>query len=95
MPANPKYLTTSALQKTVKIFSGVVGGYIISAFLHLALYIWLPFGRDIFTTSTYTLFLVWIALLVVPFLFENGYKVFVIYTLIALLLAVAIYCGNI
>jgi len=81
MPANPKYLSTSAWHKAAKIFSGIIGGYMISAMLHMALSLWVPFQKNMLITAVYTLFVVWCVLLIVPFLFKNGWKVLGVYIL--------------
>ncbi|MDC1162515.1 hypothetical protein OAT18_03655 [Tenacibaculum sp.] len=94
MPANSKYLTQSISQKVIKISSGIIGGYIISAMLHIALSLWLPFHKEILITSIYTLFLSWVTLLIVPFLFKNAWKILALYIIASLLLAVIIYFGR-
>jgi hypothetical protein len=94
MPANPKYLTTAIHHKVTKLFSGIIGGYCISALLHMALSLWLPFHKNMLITSVYTLFLAWITFLILPFLFKNGWKALGTYTLLILLLLVAIYFGK-
>ncbi len=94
MPANSKYLSTSVWHKTAKIFSGIIGGYMISAMLHMALALWLPFQKNMLITAVYSLFVVWCVLLIVPFLFKKGWKVLGVYIMAILLLAVAIHYGN-
>lgn len=88
MPANPKYLTQSPWQKTAKITAGFIGGYILTALLHLCLPLYLPNPKEVLITSIYTIFIVWTVFLILPFLFENGWKVWVIYILVAVILYV-------
>ncbi|MBE7659402.1 hypothetical protein [Tenacibaculum finnmarkense] len=95
MPANTKYLTTSAWQKAIKIISGILGGYIISALLHLALTLFLPYQKELLITSIYTLFIIWVTLIIVPFLFKNAWKVFLLYSLVILVLFSIVYYGKI
>lgn len=94
MPANSKYLTTNPWQQFAKISAGIVGGYIISSLLHIALALWLPEPKVILATSIYTIFIVWGALMIVPFLFKNGWLVWLVYLGLSLLLALAIYFGK-
>jgi hypothetical protein len=94
MPANTKYLTTSSWQKGAKISAGIIGGYIITALLHLSLALWLPYGKEILITSIYTVFLVWGALLIIPFLFKNGWKIWGLYILISILLYTIYFFGK-
>jgi hypothetical protein len=94
MPANTKYLTTNPWQKGAKISAGIIGGYIITSLLHLSLALWLPNGKEILITSIYTVFIVWGALMIVPFLFKNGWKVWGLYLLITILLYTIYFFGK-
>ncbi|WP_271405654.1 hypothetical protein [Tenacibaculum soleae] len=86
MPANPKYLTKSPLQKFAKITAGIIGGYIITALIHMCLPLWLPNPKEIVITSIFTLFIVWCALLIIPFLFKNGWSAWLVYFIVTILL---------
>jgi hypothetical protein len=86
MPANTKYLTKSSWQKTAKITAGIIGGYIITALFHLSLALWLPYHKEILITSIYTVFILWGILLIIPFLFKNGWKTWLLYIVISILL---------
>lgn len=94
MPANPKYLNKSPWHQFAKIFSGIIGGYIISALLHMCLPLWLPYPKEVLITSIFTLFIVWGALLIIPFLFKNGWKALGLYISIIIVLYVLYYFGN-
>jgi hypothetical protein len=94
MPANPKYLTTSPKQRFAKISAGILGGYLISALLHMSLALWFPASWSILISSIYTHFLLWCGLLIIPFLFENGWKAWTIYLLVIALLSVVYVIGN-
>ncbi len=94
MPANKKYLNKSPWHQFAKISSGVLGGYIISALLHMCLPLWLPNSKEILITSVFTLFIAWGTLLIVPFLFKNGWKVWGLYLGILIVLYAAYYFGN-
>jgi hypothetical protein len=84
MPANTKYLTKSSWQKTAKITAGIIGGYIITALFHLSLALWLPYHKEVLITSIYTVFILWGVLLIVPFLFKNGWKAWILYIVISI-----------
>lgn len=86
MPANQKYLTTSSWQKGAKIVSGILGGYIIAALLHMIVALVLPYHKEVLATSIFTMFIVWGGLLIIPFLFKNGFKSLLLYTIIIVLL---------
>ncbi|PKV49240.1 hypothetical protein ATE84_1260 [Aquimarina sp. MAR_2010_214] len=94
MPANPKYLDKSPWQQFAKVSAGIIGGYIISALFHMCLPLWLPYPREILITSILTLFVVWCVLLIIPFLFKNGWKAWGMYLLIIVALYSIYYVGN-
>ncbi|SNY95391.1 hypothetical protein [Flagellimonas pacifica] len=94
MPANPKYLSHSGWHAFAKISAGIFGGYLIAAMFHMALALWLPNHRVVLITSAYSIFLVWTLCLLLPFLSKNGWKVWLIYMAVILILAVAVHYGN-
>ena len=94
MPANPKYLTHSWSQKLAKITAGILGGYIVSALLHMCLAIWLPNSKEVLITIIYTHFIVWGLLLILPYLFNNGWKAWGIYIVLAIVLYGIYQLGN-
>lgn len=83
MPANTKYLSTP-LQKFLKLTAGLIGGYLVTASLHLFLGLWLP-RQDFLITMAFSSFILWASLFVVAFLAKNGWKIWGIYLLISLL----------
>ena len=94
MPANPKYLTNSAWQKTAKISAGIIGGYIITALFHLSIALWLPNHKEVLITSIYTIFMLWGVLLIIPFLFKNGWKAWLLYIAISIVLYAIYFLGK-
>ncbi|MDO5976328.1 hypothetical protein [Flavivirga jejuensis] len=85
MPANPKHLTKSNWQRFAKITSGILGGYVLSFLAHACFLSWFD-GEMVMETATYSLFILWIPLLIFPFLFKNGWHCWFIYLGIALVL---------
>ena len=94
MPANPKYLNKNPWQQFAKITAGLIGGYIITALFHMSLALWIPNGKEILITSIYTFYLVWCTLIIVPYLFKNGWKTWALYIIVALALYIVYYFGN-
>ena len=94
MPANKKYLTTSSWQRFAKISAGIVGGYIISALLHIVLAFWLPDPKLVLITSVYTLYILWVTIIILSFLAKNGWKLWAIYLGIMIILSIAVYFGK-
>lgn len=95
MPANPKYLTTSKRQRFAKISAGILGGYLVSTALHLVLVQWSADHEIVMITFEFSLFLLWILFLILPFLFKNGWKCWNIYLGIILVCVAAISLGKI
>lgn len=91
MPANPKYLTTSPWQKFAKISSGLLGGYSISALIHMCIALLIPFKKEVLVTSIFSMFLCWGTLLILPFLFKNAWKAWIYYLLTILFLSLTYY----
>ena len=95
MPANTKYLTQSLWQRLAKIVAGFVGGFIISALLHMCFALWLPNNKkEILITSIYTVTIVWGVLLIIPYLFKNGWKVLALYLILSIILYTLYYFTN-
>ncbi|WP_339702345.1 hypothetical protein [uncultured Marixanthomonas sp.] len=94
MPANKKHLTTSSWQRFAKISAGILGGYIISVLLHIALAYWLPNPEIVLITSVFTLYILWVTIIILSFLAKNGWKLWAIYLSISILLSIAIYFGK-
>lgn len=93
MPANPKYLTQSKWQRFAKITAAILGGYLVSVTVHLALASW--FSRaDVLITMAFSGFILWVALMVVAFLAKNGWKIWLIYILLSLFFVLLIYLGQ-
>ncbi|AOW21755.1 hypothetical protein [Urechidicola croceus] len=95
MPANPKYLTTSFWHRFAKITAGILGGFLISAEIHMVLAYWIFDHKIILITSVFTLFIFWVTFMIIPFLFKNGWKIFGFYMLTILILGIAVYFGKI
>lgn len=94
MPANTKYLNKSPWQQFAKISAGILGGYLIAALLHMSLPLWLANPKNVLITSIITLFIVWGALLIVPFLFKNGWKAWLLYLILIAILYGVYTIGN-
>lgn len=93
MPANPKYLTRSPWQRFAKISAGILGGYLLSTALHLALASWLD-QVVVLITSSFSIFLLWATFIILAFLARNGWKIWGIYLLAILFCGLAVYCGT-
>ncbi|MCV9386127.1 hypothetical protein [Reichenbachiella ulvae] len=93
MPANKKYLTKSIHQRIAKITAAILGGYILTMSLHLAAATWMD-KTTVMITSTFTGFIMWVALMIVAFLARNGWKVWGLYLLLSALCAAVIYLGQ-
>lgn len=94
MPANPKYLTSSPWQRFAKLSAGVFGGYIISALLHMVLALFVPYHKEVLISSTFTFFIFWVAFIIFPYLFKNGWWAWGVYLVLILVLYGLYYWGD-
>lgn len=93
MPANPKYLTHSKLQRFAKISAAILGGYLVAVSFHLALASW--FDRaTIVITMAYTGFILWVALMIIAFLAKNGWKMWLLYMALTLVFSGLVFLGQ-
>jgi len=74
MPANPKYLTQNRTQRFAKVTAALLGSLLVSASTMLAIAAWSKNPRVVFLTYSYFFFMQWCALMLVAFLFKNGWK---------------------
>lgn len=95
MSVNKKYLTQSKWQRFAKISAGILGGFLVSTSVHLA---FASFVQEdsvllILSTFSFTVFLVWLPLMLLPFYFENGWKCWLWYVKFIVIFSVIIYVG--
>lgn len=93
MPANPKYLTQSKSQRIAKISASVLGGFLIASILHLSIALWLTERKNLWATYSFSLFLIWCPLMLIPFLFNNGWKCWRIYGALILVFSIVLSIG--
>lgn len=84
MPANKKYLTTSPLQRTLKITAGFVGGFLLTTAIHQFVMLFLS-KKDVYVTMHFSAFICWAALMIIAFLATNGWKIWGWYLLLSVL----------
>ncbi|MEO1009655.1 MAG: hypothetical protein AAFX53_00020 [Bacteroidota bacterium] len=93
MPANPKYLSSPG-QRLLKITAGILGGFALTILFHNALGSLLEEKGALLSTSAYTSFLLWGALMVIAFLAKNGWKVWGAYLLVIVVFGVVIFLNK-
>jgi Ca2+/Na+ antiporter len=94
MPANKKHLTKSKSQRFAKISAGMLGGYMVTESLHIALAFWVN-HLVVLMTLRFGGFILWVGLLILAFLAKNGWKVWGLYLLLTLFFCLLIYLGKI
>lgn len=72
MPANPKYLTHDKWQRFAKTSAAILGGFLVAASSMMALAVWLN-PVHVFHTYAFAMFLIWCTLMLMAFLFRNGW----------------------
>lgn len=93
MPANKKYLTRSPWHRTAKFIAAILGGYAITTFLHMLLALWFD-KATVINTGSYSIYLLWITLMILAFLAKNGYKILALYFFISALLYGVFYLAS-
>ena len=81
MPANKKYLS-HPFQRFLKITGGFVGGYVVMLSFHLMLTCIFR-EKDVVITAYLSGYVLWAVLLLYAFLAKNGWWVWLIYTVMA------------
>lgn len=94
MPANKKYLTKSVSQRIAKISAGLIGGYLVTVSLHMALAYWID-HVNVLLTLRFGGFILWVGLLILAFIGKNGWKTWTLYLFITLVFSIFIYFGKI
>jgi hypothetical protein len=89
MPAKKKYLTKSPLQRFLKITAGFIGGYFVMISFHQLLgYVVEP--KYVVITAAFTGYILWAVLLLLAFLAERAWKVWLVYVLLTLIFSLPI-----
>ena len=92
MPANKKYLTSSPWVRASKIIGAIVGGMLLCASFHVFLAKYLNV-EIVSSTGSFSFFIVWVGLMIVAFLFEKAWKMWLIYMGLTLIFSFATYVG--
>ncbi|WP_192346874.1 hypothetical protein [Algoriphagus sp. Y33] len=93
MPANKKYLTPTFLHRFSRITAGFIGGYAVTVSFFLALSFWLDKVSVLFTL-VFGGFLLWVALMIIAFIADSGWKIWGIYILLTLCFSAIVYLNQ-
>lgn len=87
MPAKKEYLSSPG-QRTLKITAGFIGGYFLAISLQMAIGVIIPYRTEVLLTGVFSIFILWVAFIVLAFLARNGWIIWGIY-----LLAISVFAG--
>ena len=90
MPAKNEYLTTPG-QRALKITAGLIGGYFLSVAIQMVLSVLIPNRTAVILTGAFSVFMLWVAFMVLAFLARNGWIIWGIYLVSTLVCAAIIY----
>jgi hypothetical protein len=93
MPANSKYLTSSGWQRFSKISAGILGGYLVTMAIHLALAAWFK-HTNVIITATFTGFMGWVGFMIIAFYAKSGWKVWLLYVLLTAFFSLIMWLGQ-
>jgi len=90
MPAKKEYLTTGG-QRALKITAGLLGGYCLAVAIQMMLSVLIPDRTAVILTGAFSVFMLWVAFMVLAFLARNGWVIWGIYLLSTSVCAAIIY----
>lgn len=78
MPANPKYLLKSKWQKFAKLSAALLGSFLVTASLHAFMAAYAQ-PAIILKSAQFSFFIIWVGLMFVPYLINNGWKSWLVF----------------
>ena len=78
MPAKKEYLTTGG-QRALKITAGLIGGYCLSVAIQMLFSVLVPNRTAVILTGAFSVFMLWVAFMILAFLARNGWVIWGIY----------------
>lgn len=90
MPANKKHLNPTFHQRFAKITAGFIGGYLLTNGLFLTFTLFIDHG-PLLMTMKFVGFVIWGALMILPFLFKNGWNAWGVYLVFILAFSAILY----
>ena len=82
MPAKKKYLS-GPLKRFSKVTAAILGGYVVTMFLHITLAKVVPNDTPVIMSAAYTSFLVWTGFMTLAFYIRKAWHVWGLYTLLS------------
>jgi hypothetical protein len=90
MPAKKEYLSTKG-QRALKITAGLIGGYFLAAAFQMMISVLVPYRTEVILTGAFSVFMLWVALMVIAFLARSGWLIWGIYLFCILVCGVIIF----
>jgi len=93
MPANQRYLSPAG-QRILKISAGLIGGYLLSVTIHLAVALLPGIGMNLLVSGIFSVFTLWVVFMILAFIARNGWVIWGIYLLLSLVFGFIAYSGS-
>jgi hypothetical protein len=90
MPAKKEYLTTGG-QRALKITAGLIGGYFLAVAFQMMISVLFPYRTEVILTGAFSVFMLWVALMLVAFLSRSGWAIWGIYLFSILVCGVVVF----
>ena len=90
MPAKKEYLTTKS-QRALKITAGLIGGYFLSVTFQMMISVLIPYRTAVILSGAFSVFLLWVALIVIAFLVRNGWLIWGIYLFVTIVCSAIVF----
>ena len=93
MPANKKYLIKSPWTRFSKLLAAILGGFMVSIAIHLALGLWIDLHL-VLVTSIFSVFIIWTVLMLAVYWIKSPLKAWVVILITLIICGAAIYLGK-
>tara|TARA_R110000751_G_scaffold79118_1_gene159538 strand:- start:1112 stop:1414 length:303 start_codon:yes stop_codon:yes gene_type:complete len=93
LPANSKYLTSSPVQRAIRLLTGFVGGYLVTTLLHLIAAAYIS-KSVILITFTFSGFIIWAVLFIVAYIPKKAWQASLTYFGVTGVLALILFFTN-
>ena len=90
MPAKKEYLATKG-QRALKITAGLIGGYFLAVAFQMMISVLVPYRTEVILTGAFSVFILWVALMIVAFLARSGWRIWGIYLFSILVCGIVVF----
>ncbi|SEI38502.1 hypothetical protein SAMN04487995_0257 [Dyadobacter koreensis] len=90
MPAKNEYLSTKR-QRALKITAGLIGGYFLAVAFQMMISVLIPYRIEVILTGAFSIFMLWVVLMITAFLARSGWMIWGIYLFCFLVCSIIVF----